>query len=68
MTDSYPSEIPPLRSYQTLTVITPVYNERATVAEVIRRMRAVELPVLLQIIVVDDHRADHGHAVLATPS
>ena len=64
MTDSYPSEIPPLRSYQTLTVITPVYNERATVAEVIRRMRAVELPVLLQIIVVDDGSNDGSDTVL----
>ena len=64
MTDSYPSEIPPLRSYQTLTVITPVYNERATVAEVIRRMRAVELPVLLQIIVVDDGSNDGSDKVL----
>ena len=64
MTDSHPSEIPPLRSYQTLTVITPVYNERATVAEVIRRMRAVELPVLLQIIVVDDGSNDGSDKVL----
>ena len=35
-------------------MIMPVYNERATVAEIIRRMRAVELPVMLQVIVVDD--------------
>ena len=32
----------------------PVFNERTTVAEIIRRMRAVELPLTLQIIVVDD--------------
>jgi glycosyltransferase involved in cell wall biosynthesis len=52
------------RSYETLTVITPVFNERSTVAEVIRRMRAVDLPVVLQIIVVDDGSSDGSDKVL----
>jgi glycosyltransferase involved in cell wall biosynthesis len=52
------------REYRTLTVIMPVYNERATVAEVIRRMRAVELPVTLQVIVVDDGSSDGSDKVL----
>ena len=30
--------------YSTLSVIMPVFNERSTVAEIIRRMRAVEIP------------------------
>jgi glycosyltransferase involved in cell wall biosynthesis len=52
------------RRYETLTVITPVFNERSTVAEVIRRMRAVQLPVVLQIIVVDDGSSDGSDKVL----
>ncbi len=58
------SELPPQRSYRSMTVITPVFNERSTVAEVIRRMRAVELPVTLQILVVDDGSSDGSDKVL----
>jgi glycosyltransferase involved in cell wall biosynthesis len=54
----------PPRVYKSLTVIMPVFNERATVAEVIRRMRAVELPVPLQIIAVDDGSSDGSDKVL----
>jgi glycosyltransferase involved in cell wall biosynthesis len=55
---------PPQRTYDTLTVIMPVFNERSTVAEIIRRMRAVELPVVLQVIVVDDGSSDGSDKVL----
>ena len=64
MTDLELDWAPPPREYRSLTVIMPVLNERATVAEVIRRMRAVELPVTLQVIVVDDGSSDGSDKVL----
>ncbi len=48
-----------------LSVIVPVYNERTTVAEVIRRIRAVKLPVDVEVIVVDDGSSDGTDKVLA---
>ncbi len=56
--------LPAPRTYRSLSVIMPVFNERATVAEIIRRMRAVELPLVLQIIVVDDGSSDGSDKVL----
>jgi glycosyltransferase involved in cell wall biosynthesis len=64
MSEALDSDLPPVRTYESLTVITPVYNERRTVAEVIRRMRAVELPLVLQVIVVDDGSSDGSDKVL----
>jgi glycosyltransferase involved in cell wall biosynthesis len=65
MTDAEVTERGAERTYRTLTVITPVFNERSTVAEVIRRMRAVELPLVLQVIAVDDGSSDGSDKVLA---
>jgi glycosyltransferase involved in cell wall biosynthesis len=64
MTDADLSPLPSPQVYRTLSVIVPVFNERATVAEVIRRMRAVELPLVLQIIAVDDGSSDGSDKVL----
>jgi len=47
-----------------LSVIVPVFNERATVAEIVRRMRSVELPVDREILIVDDGSDDGTAAVL----
>ncbi len=39
-----------------ISVVMPIYNERATIAEILRRVRAVELDK--EIICVDDHSTD----------
>ncbi|MGZ4691102.1 MAG: glycosyltransferase family 2 protein [Acidimicrobiia bacterium] len=51
-------------AYTKLSVIVPVYNERNTVVEILRRMRAVELPLDREFVVVDDGSDDGTHSVL----
>ncbi len=62
--DGYP---PPAGGggYRMLSAVVPVFNERSTVAEVVRRMRAVDLPVDLEIVLVDDGSSDGTDKVLA---
>ncbi len=53
-------------SLQKLSVVVPVFNERNTLVEILRRMRAVELPdgIEKEIIVVDDGSNDGTRDVL----
>jgi len=53
------------RTYRLLSVIVPVFNERTTLTEIVRRMRAVDLPMDREIIVVDDGSSDGSDKVLS---
>ncbi len=59
---------PEVRKFTLLSVIVPVYNEKVTVAEIIRRIRAIELPVDVEIIAVDDGSSDGTDKVLTALS
>lgn len=50
--------------YGKLSVIVPVYNERSTVAEVVRRARSVDLPLERELVVVDDGSTDGTRDIL----
>jgi hypothetical protein len=38
----------------TLSIIVPAFNERATIAEILRRVLAVEIPVVRQNLICDE--------------
>ena len=50
--------------FRKLSVIMPVYNERNTVVEAIRRARSVEIPLAREIVVVDDGSDDGTSQIL----
>jgi glycosyltransferase involved in cell wall biosynthesis len=54
----------PAIEYRSLTVVMPVYNERVTVAEIIRRVRAADVPMDLEVVVVDDGSSDGTDQIL----
>jgi glycosyltransferase involved in cell wall biosynthesis len=49
---------------KTLSILIPVYNEKATVLELLRRVEAVSLPVDREIIMVDDGSTDGTRDIL----
>jgi glycosyltransferase involved in cell wall biosynthesis len=50
--------------YHKLSVIVPVYDERNTVAEIVRRMRSVDIPLDREFVLVDDGSSDGTRDVL----
>ena len=64
MAEVSPSQAPRAAPYKKLSVIVPVYDERTTVAEIIRRVRQVDLPLDREVIVVDDGSTDGTRDVL----
>jgi glycosyltransferase involved in cell wall biosynthesis len=52
-------------SRKVLSVLIPVFNEKATLLELLRRVEAVELPVDKQIVLVDDGSTDGTRELLA---
>jgi glycosyltransferase involved in cell wall biosynthesis len=60
------SELPQQPKLRKLSIDVPVYNERNTLVEIVRRIRAVQLPdgVDQEIIIVDDGSSDGTRDVL----
>ena len=56
--------LPPV-DYKTLTVLMPVFNEQATVKEIIQRCLVTELPLEVEMVIVDDGSSDDTATVLA---
>ena len=50
--------------FKRLSIIIPVYNEAPTIAELVRRVRAVEIPLEKEIIAVDDASTDGSVDIL----
>jgi glycosyltransferase involved in cell wall biosynthesis len=49
---------------RTLSVLIPVYNEKATILELLRRVEAVPLPLAKEIVIVDDGSTDGTRELL----
>jgi glycosyltransferase involved in cell wall biosynthesis len=68
-----PDEVPMTRpapalepvEYRSLSVVIPVFNERATIARIVERVRSADVPLALEVICVDDGSTDGTAEALA---
>ena len=56
----------PHMAYSKLSVIMPVYNEETTVAQIVDRLLAAQIPLDKEVLIVDDASSDGTAAVLAS--
>ena len=49
---------------QKLSIVIPIYNEQATLAECVRRVLAVEVPLERELILIDDASSDGTQSVV----
>jgi glycosyltransferase involved in cell wall biosynthesis len=49
---------------RTLSILIPVYNEKATILELLRRVEAAALPLAKEIVIVDDGSTDGTRELL----
>ncbi len=49
---------------QTLSIIIPVYNEKNTITELLKRVQQVSIPLKKEIIIIDDYSTDGTREIL----
>lgn len=55
----------PKVDYRTMSVLMPVFNEQSTVKEIVSRCLLVDLPLQVELVIVDDGSSDDTAKVLA---
>jgi glycosyltransferase involved in cell wall biosynthesis len=55
---------PAATSFRKLSVLIPCYNEEATLADIVRRVRGVETGLEIEIVVVDDGSVDRSREIM----
>ncbi|MDG2026699.1 MAG: glycosyltransferase family 2 protein [Acidimicrobiales bacterium] len=62
--DATPASTPPVERRTVLSVIMPVFNEQATLEQIVDRVLSLDLPVDIELLAVDDGSADRSVEIL----